>query len=951
MRVYENPQKTSENRKCPRSYYIPGGISEYRLLNGTWRFAYFNRDIDVPEQIEKWDMIEVPSCWQILGYENPNYTNTNYPYPVDQPYVPDDNPCGVYEREFEIEKKWGKLYFVLEGVASCAFLYINGTYVGFTQGSHLQAEFDITDYVKEGTNTIMVKVLKWCCGSYLEDQDFFRFNGIFRDCYILQRPWEHLEDVEIIPNDKSIDIKLDKPADIRIYDGEKLLVQVLAEQIAKQENEFSYVVESPHLWNAEKPYLYCVELKRAEEVITQKVGLRKVEISKDYELLVNGVSVKLFGVNHHDTSKFRGWCQTDEELRADLLLMKDLNINCVRTSHYPPTPKFIEMCDEIGLYVICETDLETHGFIRRYANCGYKYDVESNEWPATMREWKREFLERMQRMVENYKNYTSIIMWSTGNESGHGSNHVEMIRWTKERDASRLIHCEDASRKKQIHNADVYSHMYPSLEDVERFAKMDDMNMPVFLCEYSHAMGNGPGDVYDYCELFDKYPKLIGGCIWEWADHVVVEDGVSKYGGDFEGELTHDNNFCCDGMVFADRSFKAGTYEVKAAYQPIRTSYSDGVLSVRNRLDFTNLNEYTFTYWIEVDGQCMEEKTFILDVAPHTEVQVPIEYKETACQYGVYLNTRLEKNGKEYAITQHMLPKLVCESGTDDVVEVATLTEDVFHIYASGEHFSYVFSKHYGTFTSIVIDGEEQLAENIKLSAFRAPIDNDRHMKMAWANYNNWESENLNVIFNKVYDCEIKDGAIIVKGALAAVSRVPIMKHFITIKIYADGRTDFSLKGHVRSNANWLPRLGFEWTLPAEASAFSYYGHGPIESYCDMCHYAPVSMYESTAEQEYVPYVKPQEHGNHNEVKLLRIGKMEFTSEKTFECNISKYSVDTLFKAAHTDELIEDGRVHVRIDYKMSGIGSHSCGPSLSKKYRLEEKEIIFDFCMKPVLF
>ena len=939
MRIYENPQKTSENRKPSRSCYIPGGISEYKLLNGKWNFAYFARDIDVPEKIEKWDTIEVPSCWQILGYENPNYTNTCYTYPVDEPYVPDDNPCGVYQRTFEIEKKWGRVYFVLEGVSSCALVHVNGTYVGFTQGSHLQAEFDITDMAVEGINTITVKVLKWCCGSYLEDQDYFRFNGIFRDCYILQRPHDHLGDIEIIPNDKSIDIKLDREADIRIFDGETLL----AEGHGKV---FSHVVENPVLWSAEKPYLYRVELERNGEIITQKIGLRKVEISENYELLINGVSVKLFGVNHHDTSKFRGWCQTDEELRADLLLMKELNINCVRTSHYPPTPKFIEMCDELGFYVVCETDLETHGFIRRYANAGYQFDMESNEWPATMPHWKKEFVERMMRMVENYKNHTSIIMWSTGNESGHGCNHIEMIRWTRKRDASRLIHCEDASRKKQIHNADVYSHMYPSLEEVERFAQMDDINMPVFLCEYSHAMGNGPGDVYHYCELFDKYPKLIGGCVWEWADHVVVEDGVQKYGGDFPGELIHAGNFCCDGMVFADRSLKAGSYEVKAAYQPIRTTYENGVLSVRNRLDFTDLKEYEFTYWIEVDGKTTAQKTVVLDCAPHATVNLPIEYVEAECRYGVYLNTSLKKNGKECAVTQHALPCWVIE---EKASEKAVLTEDDRNVYASGEGFCYTFSKHDGNFSSIVIDGEEQLAEKTKISAFRAPTDNDRHVKKFWANFNDWEGENLNVAFNKAYNCEIKDGIIVIEGALAPVSRIPVMKHTLTVAIHADGTVDFSMRGNIRKNAIWLPRLGFEWTLPAQSDSFTYYGHGPIESYRDMCHWAPVGLYDSTAEQEYVPYVMPQEHGNHNGVKLLRIGKLEFTADKSFECNVSQYSIDALFKANHTDELVKDGKVHLRVDYKVSGIGSHSCGPALERKYRLEEKEILFNFSVKPV--
>ena len=507
-RIYENPLKTSENRMPPRSCYIPGGCSEYKLLNGEWNFAYFNKDVDVPEQIITWERIPVPGCWQLHGYENPNYSNVNYVFPIDPPYVPDDNPCGIYEREFVLDKIWGKIYFVLEGVASCAFLYINGSYVGFTQGSHLQAEFDITEYVCVGCNTVRIKVLKWCCGTYLEDQDCFRYNGIFRDCYILQRPLGHISDIEMIPSDTQIAVRLEGEAAIRILDNE----QVLTEAVFT--DSFVYIPENPVLWNAEKPYLYTVELERFGEKIVLKTGLRRIEISEQYELLINGTAVKLHGVNHHDTSKYRGWCQTESEIRRDLELMKELNINCVRTSHYPPPPEFARLCDEIGLYVVMETDIETHGFMYRHAESNYGYDVESNDWPATKREWKLEFVERMKRMVENYKNHPSIIMWSTGNESGHGCNQIEMIRWTKSRDNTRLLHAEDASNKGQMHNVDVYSRMYPSLEMTEGYALTDDINAPVFLCEYSHAMGNGPGDVYYYNELFDKYPKLIGGCIW-----------------------------------------------------------------------------------------------------------------------------------------------------------------------------------------------------------------------------------------------------------------------------------------------------------------------------------------------------------------------------------------------------------------------------------------------------
>ena len=939
VREYENIQKTSENRMKPRSYYIPAGVSEYKLLNGEWDFAYYSRDIDVPDKIEKWDKIPVPSCWQLHGYENPNYTNINYPYPVDIPYVPDNNPCGIYKRTFDIDKKWGKLYFVFEGVATCAFLYINEHYVGFTQGSHLQAEFDITDYVTEGENTVVVKVLKWCCGSYLESQDCFRFNGIFRDVYVLQRPENHLEDIEIIPNDKNIHIKTDKTCIVNIYQENTLLV------CGNADEEFIYEVENPIYWNAEKPFLYTVVLERNGEHITFKTGLRKIEISDKYELLVNGITVKLYGVNHHDTHKYNGWCQTDEELYQDLQLMKELNINCVRTSHYPPTPKFIQMCDEIGLYVICETDIETHGILRRYPNVDYNFDVESMDWPGSNLEWEKEHIERMERMVEYFKNHTSIIMWSTGNESGHGCNHEKMIHWTKKRDHSRLVHCEDASRKGDNRYADIHSRMYLSLEELEALVKDEELKMPVFLCEYSHAMGNGPGDVYDYTEMFDQYPKAIGGCVWEWADHVVVKDGVQKYGGDFKGELTNDGNFCCDGMVFADRSLKAGSYEVKAAYQPMKTKFEDGKLYVYNRLDFTNLIEYELTYWIEVDGVKQNINKVALSVEPHTWGEIDVDYETQDCKYGVYLNVELSKAGMVYAKAQYELPRNLVK---DYVPDAINLSEDKLYIYAEGKDFSYIFSKHLGMFSSMIVKGEEQLAGEPKISAFRAPTDNDIHMKVLWANCNVWQGENLDCTFSKVYSCCIEKNKIIVQGSLAGVSRLPFFRYTSTVSIAEDGTVKVALYGTVRDDTVWLPRLGYEFELPESVNKFQYYGRGPIENYSDMRHWATVGMYHSSTEEEYVNYVRPQEHGNHANVKMLCIGNLEILSEQGMEINVSSFSTDTIYNANHTDELQKDGKTHLRIDYKVSGIGSNSCGPALMEQYRLNEKEIAFSFMIRP---
>ncbi len=744
--------------------------------------------------------------------------------------------------------------------------------------------------------------------------------------------------MEIIPNEKSFNIKLEGEAKVQISDETAVLFE------GKINNELSFAPENPILWNAEKPYLYDISLEREGEIINFKSGLRKIEISSKYELLVNGISVKLFGVNRHDTGKYRGWCQTDDEMLADLKLMKELNINCVRTAHYPPTPKFLQMCDELGFYVVCETDVESHGFLRRLPNVPYMFDVDTGDWPATIPHWKNEHIQRMARMVETFKNNTSVIMWSTGNESGHGINHLEMIKWTKERDGSRLVHCEDCSRKGEFQNADVFSWMYPQYDMLEEKAQDPDINMPIFLCEYSHAMGNGPGDIWDYKLLFDKYPKLIGGCVWEWADHVVTVDGIQKYGGDFEGELTNDSNFCCDGMVFADRGFKSGTLEIKAAYQPINTEYSEGKLKIFNRLSFTNLNEYTLVYNIEIDGKKVFENSVALAVSPHEWAEIGIDYSPVSCKYSVTLNVFLVKDDKEYAKTQHVLP---CERLKLQKAEKAVLTEDELNIYAKGYRFNYTFSKHYGTFTSIIVDGEEQLDGRILLSAFRSPTDNDTKMLNLWTLQNVWEGENLDCTFSKIYNCSVKEGVINVRGSVAGVSRVPIFKYGLDITVYSDGRIDFQVLADVRADAAWLPRFGFEFPLKGENREFTYFGMGPDENYIDLCHHTALGLYKSNTQKEYVEYVRPQEHGNHTNTYMLKIGKLIFTTDSEFEFNASEYSSHNLYKAQHTNELEKDGKTHLRIDYKVSGIGSASCGTQLKEEYKLKEKHISFSFSLE----
>lgn len=944
MRIYERLDKISENREPQRAYYIPydslekalNGKKEeskfYRILNGEWNFKYYESEFDIPDKTEDWDKIPVPSCWQMHGYDKIGYTNVNYPFPVDPPYVPDINPCGIYNKIFCIDDEWKKrkTYIVFEGVSSCIFLYVNGKYVGFSQGSHMQAEFEISKYIKPGENELTAKVFKWCSGSYLEDQDFFRFSGIFRDVYLLSREKNHIKDIKVTADCKKISVSCDN---YEIYDVEG--------EIADLTN--------PILWNAENPYLYTVVIKGKSEYIPIKVGMREIIISDKLELLVNGVSVKLKGVNHHDTNAYHGYVMTEDELRTDLLKMKELNINTVRMSHYPPTPEFLNMCDEMGFYVIDEADLETHGFVSR--NTGYRWDDKEkpNEWTHSMPEWEDSYIDRVMRMYERDKNHASIIMWSTGNESGHGINHRKMIEWLKERDISRLIHCEDATRQGYHGTSDVFSLMYPGIPDLEeKYINNQELNYPIFLCEYSHAMGNGPGDVYDYVELMYRYPKFIGGCIWEWADHTVVKDNVPMYGGDF-GELTNDGNFCCDGLVFYDRQFKAGSYNTKYSYQYFGSKYKNGILHLTNYYDFTNLNKYEFRFEKVVDGKVTESHTQTVDVKPHKTAKLDVPFAfEDSCEMGIYLNVYQLDNGFERGFVKHEIKSVKPKAEIGESIN--NLTEDSKYIYAKTKDAEYTISKQTGNITSIIKKDKELLAEPICLTAWRAPTDNDRKIKYNWGLFeDNLSGINLNRMFSKVYSCKVKGNEVTVKGNLAGVARIPFLHHTIKYKFYEKG-LQIAVSGEINEqiNCTFLPRLGFELILNKKNDSFTYYGMGDMENYCDMCHHAKIGEYSSTAEKEYVSYIMPQEHGNHIRTKKLTMGcGIDFIGDSEFEFNVSEYTSDALTKAMHINELAKNNKTNVRIDYKVSGIGSNSCGPQLLEKYWLKKGKFKFSFFVK----
>ena len=927
MRKYENLKFIHDNTIPPRAHYIPyeslekalAGNKEqsgfYRLLNGEWDFKYFAREIDCPAVISEWNKVKVPSCWQSTGYEKPYYTNVNYPYPIDPPYVPDDNPLGVYRKVINIsgEEAQRENYIVFEGVSSCVELFVNGEYVGFSTVSHCTSEFKIK--LNEGENEIIAKVYKWCAGSYLEDQDFFRNNGIFRDVYLLSRNKGHLHDIEIGFDARGV-YCTEKHT---VYDAEGNKTDL----------------ENPILWSAEKPYLYTVVVEWAGEYIPFKIGLRDQAVSEKGELLINGVSVKLKGINHHDTHPFDGYTVSRDFMREELLKMKELNINAIRTSHYPPQTAFLELCDELGFYVIDEADMETHGIANR--DCHWSYDV-SEMWPCQNWDWHDAFIDRAEQLFERDKNHTCVIMWSLGNESNDGENFAAMSDFLHKREGEikgikRLVHYENAYSKEGMEKdpdyVDVVSRMYSSPSDIVKYYYETGDTRPFVWCEYCHAMGNGPGDLADYWKVIDNNPYMIGAFIWEWADHAAPDDkGRLCYGGDF-GEETHDGNFCCDGLVFADRSFKAGSLEAKAVYQPLKTELSGRKLTLYNKYDFTSFSEFDFYWEITADGEFVQGGKLSLDTAPHESDTINFDFEVPESRFGTYLNISMKNSvGSEVAFTQHMLSdsKRLKPHGKG-----AKITTDGEYAVIQGGGFKYVFNMHYGCIEEL----NGLLRSPMKLSVWRAPTDNDRGIK------GQWYDANYDKVHNKIYSVDIAENVITVKGALAAVSRSAFFGYTAVYTFCNDGRIDIILDGEFDKSRVFLPRLGFEFTT--DEHCFEYFGYGPNEAYIDMHHGSKMGMYESDAEREYVDYIRPQEHGNHFNTKYLRIEDFEFISKPGFEINISEYNAKELERKAHNFELEKDGTIHARIDYKVSGLGSGSCGPQLSERYKMNDAKVHFE--------
>ena len=987
-RYFENPEIFRVGTMPHRSFYKPENTENYMDLNGAWGFYYFDRYFDCPEGIESAsaseapNLLEVPSCWQMHGYDIAQYVNICYPYPVDPPYVPSENPMGVYVREIELPKNWdGKDVCInFEGVDSCANLFVNGKELAYWQGSRNRAEIDITKALKPGKNLICVKVLKWCDGSYLEDQDYYRFSGIFRDVYLLARDKKRIHDIFIKADldaeyknaTVSVDVSYIGKADsaISVYAPDGILVY----EAKKIGTKAEFSVKNASLWNAEQPNLYKFVFTCGDEEIVQYFGMRKVEIGKKAELLINGKSVKLKGVNHHDTHPITGRTMSVEDMKIDLDLMKQHNVNCIRTSHYPPASEFLRLCDEYGFYVLDEADMETHGFCCDVP--GYGYSAFNPKWPSDMPQWNAAHIDRIESMVERDKNCPSVIIWSLGNEANYGKNFMDMAAWAKARDNTRLVHYERATGLAYDDmTMDICSRMYLPVKEMERIGKNSKKDpRPFFLCEYSHAMGNGPGDLADYWEVFNKYPRLIGGCIWEWADHSVLvedEDGNMRYvyGGQC-GEFPHDYNFCVDGLVFPDRTPSTGLLEAKQVYAYIDAAYlGEGKVRVKNLYDFKSLADYSMRWEVTCDEKVIAsgEKALGAIKPKHSKVfYLDFDLPES-CKLGCALNvyfilnqaTLWSEAGFEESFKQFVLD-VEKEKLSYAKTDAPKMGENNEYCRIEGEGFAYLFNKFYGFFESMKYEGTELLDSMMDMGFWRAPTDNERKIQHTWSEHIKQDYHSAWGLMHVQPDCrsceiKVKKDHIEITTALtlAAPSRVPLMKCEVVYKVFGDGRIETALDGNVHPEAIWLPRFGFEIIMPKGNENFAYYGMGPYDSYADMHRLDRLGWYETTVSDEYTPYIKPQEHGNHIDVcRALVYNKKKIglliESDTPFECSASHYHAYDLTRTENYADLEASEQTFIDIDFKSSGIGSNSCGPELMEKYRFDDKHIAYGFTIRP---
>lgn len=970
----------------PRAYFVPfpcgcasknaerGESTFFKSLCGEWSFKFFKSVNDVCDlSTEGSDKLTVPMSWQMAlgrGYDVPNYTNVNYPIPYDPPFVPDENPCGLYSRKFTVPAAMAgkKIYLNFEGVDSAFYVWVNDEFAAYSQVSHMTSEIDVTSLVHAGENEIKVLVLKWSDGTYLEDQDMWRMSGIFREVYLLFRDETHIRDIFVhcdlddsfTDADFTVDIDVTGKATV-----EWTLDCQCGETISSGKCEVDEsgkivvpTVKNAKLWSDEEPNLYTLTLHCGNEYITLPIGARRVEI-KDGCVVINGKKVKAKGVNRHDSHHLLGHATPVEHMVRDIMIMKAHNVNMVRTSHYPNDPRFTALCDKYGIYVCDETDLETHG---------------ARPWYALSRspEWEGEYVDRVQRMVERDKNHPCVIFWSLGNESGWGQNHVAMHTWIKSRDTSRIVHYEGANYdyndgKYLREVTDIESRMYPNPTWCDNYCKAPERDEPLFLCEYSHAMGNGPGDLRDYWEVIEANDNFFGGCVWEFIDHsVAIGDKYGSpsftYGGDF-GDHPNDGNFCVDGLVYPDRRVHTGLEELKQAIMPVAVrEVKPGTVAIKSRRYFKSMNDISMAWTVKVDGKAVKSGVHPnLDIAPEAEevFEIVPENELPACGT-VTLDLSFRQNkptewadvGYEVGFAQFIYERAEKVKAAPALYPVELCENREEYTVTVGETV-YKISKFSGMITDICDNGEHLITKPVVPQIWRAPTDNDRNVQWDWRN-SSIHNAKVKCYSTEVVKADENEAVILSKISLAAAPNEVVLRADVTytvkygmgIKIACDVKWNVQKKHY--------PRFGMRLTMPEGAEQMRYFGYGPNESYVDKRLASKLGEYKSTVTENYEPYVFPQENSSHwgcrwADVHTVAGHGFLFTSCEPFSFNASHFSPEQLTETRHHYELKREPETTVMLDMRMDGIGSNSCGPELAEKYRFNETEFSSSVTIKPV--
>lgn len=970
----------------PRAYFVPfpcgcasknaerGESTFFKSLCGEWSFKFFKSVNDVCDlSTEGSDKLTVPISWQMAlgrGYDVPNYTNVNYPIPYDPPFVPDENPCGLYSRKFTVPAAMAgkKIYLNFEGVDSAFYVWVNDEFAAYSQVSHMTSEIDVTSLVHAGENEIKVLVLKWSDGTYLEDQDMWRMSGIFREVYLLFRDETHIRDIFVhcdlddsftdadftvdvdVTGKATVEWTLDCPCGETISSG-KCDVDESGKIVVP-------TIKNAKLWSDEEPNLYNLTLHCGNEYITLPIGARRVEI-KDGCVVINGKKVKAKGVNRHDSHHLLGHATPVEHMVRDIMIMKAHNVNMVRTSHYPNDPRFTALCDKYGIYVCDETDLETHG---------------ARPWYALSRspEWEGEYVDRVQRMVERDKNHPCVIFWSLGNESGWGQNHVAMHTWIKSRDTSRIVHYEGANYDyndgKYLRDVtDIESRMYPNPTWCDNYCKNPERDEPLFLCEYSHAMGNGPGDLRDYWEVIEANDNFFGGCVWEFIDHSVAigdkyGDPSFTYGGDF-GDHPNDGNFCVDGLVYPDRRVHTGLEELKQAIMPVAVrEVKPGTVAIKSRRYFKSLSDISMAWTVKVDGKAVKSGVHPnLDIAPEAEevFEIVPENELPACGT-VTLDLSFRQNkptewadvGYEVGFAQFIYERAEKIKAAPALYPVELCENREEYTVTVGETV-YKISKFSGMITDICDNGEHLITKPVVPQIWRAPTDNDRNVQWDWRN-SSIHNAKVKCYSTEVVKADENEAVILSKISLAAAPNEVVLRADVTytvkygmgIKIACDVKWNIQKKHY--------PRFGMRLTMPEGAEQMRYFGYGPNESYVDKRLASKLGEYKSTVTENYEPYVFPQENSSHwgcrwADVHTVAGHGFLFTSCEPFSFNASHFSPEQLTETRHHYELKREPETTVMLDMRMDGIGSNSCGPELAEKYRFNETEFSSSVTIKPV--